>query len=373
MAVALVHCADYDQVEEAVRKAFDLLGGIERFVHAGQRVLLKANLLRASDPDEAVSTHPSVVRAVAKLVKEVGAHSVIGDSPGGSFGKGALRRVYSRCGMEAVAEEVGAELNFDTERDLVEFPQGRLIRAFEVGRYYTSADVVISLPKLKTHGLMYLTGAMKNLFGAIPGVSKVSYHTRFPDRERFAMMLVDLTQALRPTLTLMDAVMAMEGEGPSAGRPRHVGALLAGEDPIALDLVAASLANMPVDRIPPLRIAREWGLTSGRVEDVEIRGDSLEDLRVPDFVPPPVGTSMHRVPAFLRAWLTRIFAPSPHVTDRCIGCGVCARNCPASAISIADKRARIDLNACIRCYCCHELCPEKAIDLRSPWWLRSRS
>lgn len=367
--VALVRCANYDEsaVAAAVREAVDLVGGIERYVQPGQRVLLKVNLLRATAPDEAVCTHPAVVRALVRLVQEAGGQPIIGDSPGGPFVAPWLRSVYQRSGMTQVAEETGAALNWDFAEEHVSHPEGRRIKGLEVGRYVTQADVVITLPKLKTHTFMQLTGATKILFGAIPGTIKLGYHAKFPDPDAFGDMLIDIVTLIKPALVLMDGIVGMDGEGPSAGRPFEVGALLASADSIALDVVAAALVGMDVQTIPPLRAASARGLTTGRLADIDVVGASVSDLAVQGFRPPTARTSSGGLFDALGKVVHRWVVATPRATEQCIGCGVCVRNCPVEAITLVERRARMDLRACIRCYCCHELCPERAIELRKPW------
>jgi len=357
-------------VEDAVRRAVDLAGGIAPSVGPGQRVLIKPNLLMAAAPNRAICTHPAVVKAVVRLVQEAGGHAVIGDSPGGPFRSVWLQAVYQRSGMTQVAEETGAELNFDFGEELLPHPEGQRVKALDVGTYVTSADVVISLPKLKTHGFMQLSGATKNLFGVIPGTTKAGYHAKLAAPEDFGELLIDILTRIRPGLTVMDAIVGMDGQGPSAGDRFELGAILASADGIALDVVAASLVGMSVRSIYPLRAAIRRGLTTGDVADIELVGDSLADLMVQDFRPPPTHTTNGHAIAFLGRAVQKWFVVSPRSTSRCTGCGVCVENCPVQAIRLLEGRARINLDVCIRCYCCHELCPEQAIELRKPWIAR---
>ena len=337
------------------------------YVQPGQRVLLKANLLRAANPDEMVSTHPAVVAAVVRLVQEAGGIPVIGDSPGGLFTSVTLRAVYQRTGMMQVAEQTGAELNWDVGQTRLPHPEGRLIKSLEVGTFCTAADVIISLPKLKTHSFMQFTGATKNLFGVIPGTVKVGYHAKLPRQEQFGEMLIDILTLLRPALTVMDGIVGMQGNGPSAGSPFPVGVVLSSADSVELDVVATALVGIDAHRVYPLRAAMRRGLTTGLVSDVELVGDPFSERVAEGFVAPQTSSALERVPAFLRSLLTRVLVSAPLVIDRCIGCGICAQNCPVEAIEIAAKRAIIDLETCIRCYCCHEVCPERAIDLHKSW------
>jgi len=367
--VALVKCTNYEEerVGDAVGLSVEVLGGIGQYVKPGQRVLLKPNLLRASSPDDLVCTHPAVVKAVVRLVQSAGGHPVIGDSPGGPFRAAWVRRVYQESGMTRMAQETGAELNWDFGETRLSHPEGRRIKALEVGTYVTNADVVISLPKLKTHGFMQLTGATKNLFGVIPGTVKLGYHAKLPEPEHFGDMLIDILTLIRPALTIMDGIVGMDGQGPSSGDPFEAGALLASVDGIALDLVAAALVGMEPQTIYPLRAAIERGLISGRVEDIQIVGESLNDFQIGGFRAPDTHGTVRMMPAFARGLVKHWFIASPSSNGRCTACGVCVRSCPVSAITLVDGLARMDLNTCIRCYCCHEMCPEGAVDLRKPW------
>ena len=369
--VAIVRCADsnYDpaRVEADVRRAVDLLGGIARFVRPGQRVLLKPNLLRKSKPADAVVTHPTVVRAMVRLVQEAGGRPIIGDSPGGAFSEPHLRDTYAVCGLRAVAEETGAELNFDLGIGRASAPSARLIKAFDIAQFALNADVIISLAKCKTHGLVGFTGATKNMFGVVPGITKAGYHAKLVTSERLAEMLLDLLEAVRPAFTLMDAIVGMDGNGPSAGRPFPMGLLLASTDPVALDLAAVHIVGLKPDHALTLRVAQRRGLTSGRIEDVPILGTPLSEAAVQGFKPARTGVGdFGFVPAALRNAAVAQFVASPKPSDHCVGCGICVDNCPQKAITLNGRRITINLRRCIRCYCCHELCPSKAIDLTEP-------
>jgi uncharacterized protein (DUF362 family)/NAD-dependent dihydropyrimidine dehydrogenase PreA subunit len=314
-----------------------------------------------------VCTHPEVVKAVVQLVQEAGGHPVIGDSPGGPFVPPWLRAVYHTSGMSEVARQTGAELNWDLAYTHVSHPDGLRIKALEVGDFVTKADVVISLPKIKTHGLMQLTGATKNLFGVIPGTIKAAYHAKFPQPEAFADMLLDVLDLIRPALTIMDGVVAMDGPGPSAGDPFPLGTILAGVDGVALDVVAADLVGMDVHSVYPLRAAMTRGLTSGQAGDTHIVGDSLGDSRVAGFRAPETREPSQGVGSIVGRIVNQWFVAAPSTNGNCTGCGVCVTNCPVDCILLTGGRAHMDLDTCIRCYCCHELCPERAIDLRKPW------
>ncbi|HOG48446.1 MAG TPA: DUF362 domain-containing protein [Anaerolineae bacterium] len=369
--VYIGRCRSYEQagVDAAIRQAVAALGGIERFVQPGQRIMLKPNLLLLKGPETAICTHPAIVQAVAAMVREAGAVPLIADSSGGgtSHNPRSLRSLYRISGMEQAAAASGAELNMDCEGLEVPCPEGGLVKMLDVMRPATQVDAIINLPKLKTHGLLRYTGAVKNLFGLVPGRVKLGYHTKLQDAARFSEMLLDIVLWARPALTIMDAIVGMDGDGPSAGRPKEMGLILAGEDCTALDLAALDIIGMDPATVPTMRAALSRGLTSGRAADLEILGERLGDVRVPDFDAPSHGSfDVTLIPPGIRRWLTNQFVARPHASGRCTGCGVCAENCPVGAISVENRRARMDLGHCIRCYCCHELCPQHAVELKRP-------
>lgn len=368
--VSLVGCDSYerDKVRKAVRESVNLVGGMGSFVKSGQRVLLKVNLLMASEPEKQIVTHPAVVRAVAELVQEAGGKVVIGDSPSGPFNKAMLKRTYEKAGLVKLAEELEVELNYDTNYSMKSNPKGRLLKAMEISDYVSKADVIISLPKLKTHAFMQFTGATKIMFGAIPGVTKVAYHSKLKTPQDFAEMLIDLLELTKPTLSIMDAVVGMDGNGPSAGGLKDIGVIMASPDSVALDVVAVNLVGMNPDTVPPLSVAKARGLTSGKLEDLEVLGGRIEDFKVRDFKKPPTAAKPNiimRMVWGMTPILSKHLIMYPISTDRCVRCGVCRDNCPVQAITIKN-RAVMDYGRCIRCYCCHETCPNKAIELRKP-------
>jgi uncharacterized protein (DUF362 family) len=369
--VALARCTEYKthQVEAAVRRSVDLLGGMARFVEPGQRVLVKPNILSASDPDRAVTSHPLVVRAVVKLAQEAGGRVLIADNPFvPPLGRGAWDTLYEQTGLAAVAGETGVELNTTLIAQQRPHPDGALIKVMDTTSFLTESDVVISVPRLKTHGFMRLTGAVKNLFGTVPGTIKAGFHVKLQTVDRFSEMLLDLVSFVRPALSVMDAIIGMDGDGPSSGDPFPIGAILAAPDPVAMDVAALALVGHQDASVPVISRATARGWSTGRVEDLLLLGDDLASMRVSGFRLPPGGRSeMDMVPKFLLPVATRLLVPSPHVNPQCVGCDLCVDNCPVQTIRKAGGRALIELSGCIRCYCCHEICPERAIDLQQPW------
>ena len=370
-------CPDYEQAEACIRALVEQMGGMGRFVRPGERIVLKANLLRAAPPESAICTHPAVVEAVARLVKEAGGTPVICDSPGGALHKEAvLRSLYEKTGMAAAAAAAGAELSMDSSTRTVSLPEGKVLRQAEIITPVAEADGVIDLCKMKTHVLMSMTGAVKNLFGVIPGLSKVGYHATHPDHATFADVLLDLTGYVKPRLSLMDGILAMEGDGPgSSGTPRQAGLLLAAANPLALDTAAGAIMNLPRKDNPVLLAAERRGLTPCRMEDMELIGGTMEELRMADY----------KFPASTKSNLMDFLGPLARPAERlckkalsqtpridgakCVGCGICAKSCPGQAIAMTapGKKARISQKACIHCYCCHELCPQKAVELHQSW------
>ena len=368
--VYIAKCPNYDRpsVEAALHESLQAFSRDNDLIAPGQKVVLKANLLQAQPPEKAVTTHPTLVAAVARWVRKAGATPIIADSPGGLFTARTLRRVYQVTGMMRAAEEGGAALNYDVGSVLLPCPEGLMIKMVDSIRVVAEADAIISLPKLKTHSLTYFTGATKNLFGTVPGVSKAGYHTKLPTADKFSEMLIDILSCHKPVLTIMDAVVGMEGNGPSGGDPRYIGLLLTSTDGVALDVVATSVVGISPLSVPPIAAAARRGLTTGHVEDIEVLGNCVDAVKVTGFKKPRTGSmDLHKLPAKLpplvRSWAAGQLLASPHAGSKCIGCGVCVENCPVQAITIVAKRARMDLKSCLRCYCCHELCPVNAVEL----------
>ncbi len=371
--VSVAACADYDSatVSQALKAALAPLGGMAAFVSPGQRVLLKVNLLSRAVPERAVTTHPALVRALIAEVRSAGGVPFVGDSPGGPNTASLVRRVWQDTGIAAVCEAEDVELVlFDDDTVRVPNPEATLYGAFTIGRAVVDADVVISVPKFKTHGFMMFTGAVKNLFGCVPGLEKAQFHLKVPDRDDFGAMLIDLMLTCRPALAVMDAVIGMEGEGPAGGRPRHIGALIASPDCVALDVVASAMAGLDPDEVYTTKAAARRGVGTARLGDIETIGD-WRTFAPSDFALPTRDLSS-RMPAWigrrLRSWTTsEPFLASP---EGCTLCKTCERVCPVEAIRVQADGPQFDRTRCIRCYCCQELCPPQVIGLSVPFIAR---
>ncbi|HBQ64145.1 MAG TPA: iron-sulfur protein [Clostridiales bacterium] len=376
--VSLIECRDYDpkQIDAALSQLLAPLGGMKAFVRPGERILIKPNLLMGMPPERAVSTHPEIIRAVAAEVLRAGGRPVIADSPGGITRPGQLDHVYRISGMAEAARRASLEGEGEVVLDRGGkngehfFPEGRIIRTAPVIRAFLDADRVINVCKLKTHVMMHLTGAVKNLFGVVAGRAKVDFHLRFRNYDIFAGALLDISQMVHPVLNIMDAVVGMEGMGPSNGKPRQTGFLLASPDACALDLAAAYLVGMRPEEVPTLRVAHDRGLAPMDPSRLRIVGGSLKDHVVKDYKKPArifqVEGYDRYLPGFMKG-LLRFVQPRPAVyRQNCRKCGDCVRSCPPQAMDMGKQGPDIRYDACIRCYCCQELCKYDAIRIHQP-------
>lgn len=356
---------DYEAVRAVLAEQFRLLKA-EKLIRPGMRVAVKPNLVTRSAPDECAVTHPVVLCAVVSLLKELGASVVIAESPGGPYTPALLKGIYEHSGCMKAAE-YGAELNLDCTWGELRAPEAKLCRSFSVITPLLEADAIVDVCKLKTHCMMGLSAAVKNLFGAVPGLMKPELHCRFPQKDAFGTMIADLCQALHPVLSIVDGITAMEGNGPTGGRPRHVGALLASRSPYAVDLACTEIIGMVPETIPPLRAAMERGLCPRTAQELVWLCEPASRFAVPDFLQPESKSAdfITRLPKFLQPLAARLATPSPQIrTAECVGCGKCAESCPQHTITIRAHKAVIDYSNCIRCYCCHEMCPKHVIDIR---------
>lgn len=366
--VYLASCTEYqyESLKQAVDDIFDHLQ-LNRFLFQGANVIIKPNLLMKCNPDTAIITHPLLVAAVGTKVKELGGKVTIAESSGGRYTLSTVKHIYQSCGYTNMAQQYGFLLNTDCSYRSLKAPKAVRCKEFQVISPILDADIIIDVGKLKTHCMTGMSGAVKNMFGVVPGLMKPELHCRFPDKQEFSEMLVDLCEAVRPHIAIMDAVMGMEGNGPSGGKPRFIGTMVGGINPYAVDMVCASIISLKPSEIFMLRSAMERGLCPNSVEEIEILGASLTETVISDFLPPQSKSSdfIQYLPSFLRPLAAKIATPVPKIrTNKCIGCGKCAESCPQHTIEIKNKKAYIIYNNCIRCYCCHEMCPEHIIDIK---------
>ncbi len=366
--VVIVPCADYahETARTALEQALAPLGGLD-WVNPGMKIAVKVNLVASAKPEDAVTTHPGLLCALVELLVERGADVVVGDSPGGLFNAARVGKIYVAAGMKAV-EQYGGRLNQNFEEREAKFPEGKVCRQFQYTAYLDEADVMIDLCKLKTHGMMAMTCGAKNLFGTIPGTKKPEYHFRYLDPRDFARMIVDLNEYFKPRLTIVDAVDCMEGNGPTGGTPRHMGALLAGESTHKVDLVCAGLIGLKREEVPTLEAALERGLIPASAEELTVEGDPAA-FAIPDFQRIVTGNShlfqgdgssvLKKIKGRLMQW---VLSQRPQVVPaECVGCGVCWNVCPADAITMKGGKPSINRKKCIRCFCCQEFCLKSAM------------
>jgi uncharacterized protein (DUF362 family)/ferredoxin len=412
--VFLIPCATYeaDTVREALSALLLSMGGLD-FVTPGMTVGIKANLVSAMKPEEAATTHPALLCALVSLLKQRGAGRIlIGDSPGGLYTSGYVNHIYDVTGLAATVAE-GAELNQDFGTTEAVFPEAKVLKSFTYTAWLDACDALIDFCKLKSHGMMGMSAAAKNMFGVIPGTMKPEYHFRFPHMPDFAAMLVDINDYFsdRVKLCLVDAVEGMEGNGPTKGTPRHIGLLLASTSPHSVDAVCAHIIGLDVEEVPTLLSARERGripadtahiplCLSGASNPARAGGASgggwppeLEAMVIRDFKNVAVRHSLlfSSRGKLTGALLKGLLSSRPQLkAAECVGCGKCAAVCPAKAITIQGKpsdsggkataasrgkaaphgQAVINRDVCIRCFCCQEFCPTGAMKVHRTWIAR---
>ncbi len=372
--VSLRQCGSYDyaEVKNAIKKSIFDLGGIEKYIQKNDTVLLKVNLVLEKNPDSCATTHPSVVKALAELIIEYGANVIIGDSPGGTFNESRLRSVYKITGMAAVAEETGAKLNMNCKEFEKPTPDGMMLKKIRMTDMLNDATKVISVAKLKTHIMMTYTGALKNMFGVIPGITKAKYHYNLRDYNDFANTLIDICNAANPVLSFIDGVIGMEGSGPTSGKPRKLGVIIASPSPFCADAAALKIINLDENQVPVTAQAIKRGFLQSGLKDTTLVGDDICKFTVPDYAIPKIlslQATKFRIPVFARRFFSMHLQTRPEfIREKCVMCGLCAKSCPAKIIKLKPG-AKIPVynpEKCIRCYCCHELCPKAAINVKKP-------
>jgi uncharacterized protein (DUF362 family)/Pyruvate/2-oxoacid:ferredoxin oxidoreductase delta subunit len=355
MSKVMIHPATYEKLREAVNQAFELFPLELR----SKRVLIKPNVLRASEAGEGIVTHPAVLRAVVEGVEAMNPASiVVGDNPG-VMGYGANEECFRRTGLREAAK--GYYQNIGNDSREVDF-NPNFMPSVGLSRIVLEADVIISLPKFKTHGLTVITGAIKNSYGFLPGAQKARLHRAAGNPERFHEMLVDVFRLRVPDLFVVDAVVGMEGNGPVSPDLRGIGLILASDNGVALDAVIAAMMGCEPGRLRFLQKAKEMGLGDYDLDTIEVIGE-LKQL--PDFKLPPLSGERDFNNKNIQEVLRSRAILRPYADpELCTGCGTCVEQCPVSALSMSDQLPHVDANLCITCFCCQEICPEKAMTLK---------
>jgi uncharacterized protein (DUF362 family)/Pyruvate/2-oxoacid:ferredoxin oxidoreductase delta subunit len=359
LPVSLQSLADYDpgRIQHSLQLLLEPLGGIGCYVRPGQKVLIKPNLLAGKAPDKAVTTHPEIVRQVILLAQSAGGVVSVGDSPG----LGKPENVARKCGVLDVIEETGARFAPFEESVPISLTSGTF-HHLEVAREALEADVIINLPKLKTHQMMGYTGAVKNLFGLVVGMRKARLHLQAgTDKAFFALMLLELAERFQPALSIMDAVVGMEGNGPGNGDPIQLGALLASPHTVALDTVATAMVNLPEQRVWTQRVARQTGRQGSSLQELDLCGVPIAQLQTTRFRPAAQADVNFGLPTPVKNLLKNAITAQPEITQGCQRCGHCVSHCPPQAMTLDTQGVKIDYGRCIRCFCCQELCPYAAI------------
>lgn len=362
MKVSVFKQKEYNvlKIKEKLEKSLTLLGVRDNLIRPSDKVLIKPNMVVGKHYSNHICTHPAVVRAVCEIVEDYGGKIIIGDSPGfGSFKTAFKKSRYSDF------------LNdFETvdfkDKAILKNENGVVYKQFKnIAKEFIEADKIINIPKLKTHGMMLLTFAVKNMFGSIIGLEKAKMHMKAGrSHDTFAKYLVELYYAINPDLNVIDAIYGMEGNGPVSGTPKEVGFIGVSEDGIALDTVCCEIVGFPYTELPTYIAAKELKYSQIKLGDIEILGDSINDLKIDDFkfnVKPEV------VCKRLFSFLSKFLPNKPCVIhSKCVLCGVCKRICPAKVISIENKKIIINHKNCIRCFCCQEFCEYDAMIVKKP-------
>ena len=368
MIQTIYHVPEYKEelIYDAVCKAMDALS-IAQDMRPDLKVVIKPNLVMAKGPEFPATTHPLVIKAVVRWLREHGvSHITLAESSGGLYNAEHMKNVYQVCGMKQLAPDV--TLNMDFSAQTINCREGFANHSFHLITPILNADYIINICKLKTHAMTGYSGGIKNLFGTIPGLEKPQMHYRWPEIRDFSRMLLELAQTVNPQLTIIDAIDAMEGNGPTGGTSHPLHLLLVARDFYTQDYFAAGLMKLDPMEIEMIKQAVESGLA--KPCEIELVGDPVPDDLTPFQVPDTrkldftgsLPDFMHKPFVFIA---TRLFKSYPQLDKNlCVGCGKCAESCPAHIIKIKNKKAIFKKKGCISCFCCQEMCPMKAISVK---------
>jgi uncharacterized protein (DUF362 family)/NAD-dependent dihydropyrimidine dehydrogenase PreA subunit len=370
--IAIIRCESYDEktVYDAIKKGINLIGGIGLFVKKNEKILLKVNCLAGANPDEAVTTHPTILNAMIKILEEKNISSIYGDSPG--FGKPDSE--LKHAGFQDVADKHNIKLGDFNDGKTINFPEGIVCKKFNIANACLKSggtDGIISLSKMKTHSLTRITGAVKNQFGCVYGLNKAGYHLSTPNPTNFSRMLIDLNLLIKARLFIMDGICAMEGNGPRGGKPVKMNCIIMSSDPVAIDSAFCRMINLDPVLVPTIKYGRIAGLGTYLPEELEYVGDPIESFinKRFDVTRKPVSNDLIKsiMPVFFRNMIYQKPIIDP---KKCIKCGICVKACPVEGKALhfkdnkKDKPPVYNYNKCIRCYCCQEMCPQKAISVK---------
>lgn len=355
--VYIANCEHYSEplITEKINTA---INNCQCKIDKDTKILIKPNFLKPSSPEKAIITHPVLLKALTKLLLDYGAKVEWGDSPG--FGN--IHKVLQKAGLNDFVHHTKIKIS-DFSKTKKTRTEGIIFKEFEIPLAILEADLVVNVPKLKTHQMMYLTMAVKNLYGCIYGFKKIQYHlTAGKDYKAFATLLVDIYEAIKPKLNILDAIIGMEGNGPSSGNPRKFGFIAASDDALSLDITITNLLGIKIEAVPYLKMAMKNNFLKEHLKKTKIVKDS-NIIVSPPIQPPPSYDTDFSLPYFLSNFIKIFLLSYPNVSSACKGCGACKRHCPASAIDI-QRQAVIDRKKCIRCFCCQELCDYQAINIK---------
>lgn len=359
--ISIIKCDSYNPglVQLAVKQAVNLLGGVTQFIKPQSRVLVKPNLLMAKSPEFGITTHPEVVRGVIRILKEINCKVFVGDGPSvwGRYIEDVFQ-VYELTGIAEICRQEKVEL--------VEFDKKRMRDKFPLTSWLDDCDYLVNIAKFKTHNLTLLTGAIKNLFGLVSGTFKTELHKHYFDSHDFARILVDIYQEAAPSLTIIDGILAMEGDGPAtSGKTRKVNLLLAGVDCVALDSVLALIMGVDPLSVLATKEAAKRGLGKSDINSISILGEKLGSVIAEPFLLPSTSLLRKKIPKPLIELARKLIKYYPCVErDNCISCAACLKACPNKIISMKNNRIIFDYSKCIACFCCQEVCPNSAIKVK---------
>ena len=378
--VIVLPCETYDeeQIYLLLKSGLKALGGLEALINKEEKILLKPNLLKKAELEKAVITHPVVVGAFARILREEGCENIV---LADSCGHGTTKQVIQGTGMDTYLEKYQIPAIDYTKGVRVENPDGVQAKEFILPKELLEAECVISLSKMKTHALERITGAVKNSYGFVYGKNKAIGHTKYPSADSFARMLIDLNQYVKPRLYIMDGITAMEGNGPGSGDPVAMNLILMSTDPVALDSVFARLVYLKPEMVPTNYHGEKMGLGNCREENIEVVvvGEdavcnviSMEAL-IEKYGNPNFNVDRTKVRNNVWTKLAKalnIFQKKPYIEpDKCIRCGICVNSCPVPGKAVDFRNGKnnppvYDYKKCIRCFCCQEMCPKKAIKVK---------